>query len=259
MTACVQTSAPCELLPWDSNFFQFRIARVHGNTLDDARAREVEAWSRSERVRCLYFLARADCPDTIKTAEKNGFGLVDVRVTFERQIPQAQDFARLQRSDAIIIRPFRPVDLPVLEALAASSHRDTRFFNDPHFPRSLAEALYSTWLRLECQGRALQVLVAATIEGGALGYVSCHLDSAEATGQIGLIAVSPEARGKGIGKNLVLSALDWFESQGAQRAIVVTQGGNVPAQRLYQGCGFLTRDVRLWYHKWYPLSRSEND
>ena len=33
---------------------------------------------------------------------------------------------------------------------------------------------------------------------------------------------------------------------------VVTQGRNIAGQRLYQRCGFLTRSVELWYHKWYP-------
>jgi hypothetical protein len=34
---------------------------------------------------------------------------------------------------------------------------------------------------------------------------------------------------------------------------VVTQGNNLAAQRLYQTCGFLSRDLQLWYHKWYPV------
>jgi len=31
---------------------------------------------------------------------------------------------------------------------------------------------------------------------------------------------------------------------------VVTQGLNVPAQRLYQKSGFLVSSVYLWYHLW---------
>jgi hypothetical protein len=34
---------------------------------------------------------------------------------------------------------------------------------------------------------------------------------------------------------------------------VVTQGRNRGAQRLYQQCGFLSRDLQLWHHKWYPI------
>ena len=257
MTACVQTSAPCELLPWDSDFFQCRIGRVRGDVLDRAQAEAIAEWSRAERVRCLYFLARADCPGTVETAQANGFGLVDIRVTLQRPLGGPQDPRRFQPSSDVVIRPFRADDLPTLEALAEACHTDTRFFSDPHFPRP-AKALYSTWIRRDCQGRAQQVLVADTGARPALGYVSCQVHSAADAGQIGLLGVSPEARGKGLAKSLVQSALGWLEAQGAREVTVVTQGRNVPAQRLYQGCGFRTRDVRLWYHKWFPEGRGEH-
>jgi hypothetical protein len=53
---------------------------------------------------------------------------------------------------------------------------------------------------------------------------------------------------------MVLAALDWFEMQGAKETTVVTQGRNVAAQRLYQQCGFITKTVQFWFHKWYPAS-----
>ena len=71
-------------------------------------------------------------------------------------------------------------------------------------------------------------------------------------GQIGLVGVSAEARGRGVGHALVNHALDWFTRNDVEAVAVVTQGGNVAAQRLYQRCGFLTESVQLWYHKWMP-------
>jgi ribosomal protein S18 acetylase RimI-like enzyme len=106
---------------------------------------------------------------------------------------------------------------------------------------------------LEAQGRAQVVLVAASAINRPLGYISCHGNSASREGQIGLVGVSPEARGQGIGKNLVMGALDWFKTQGADKVTVITQGNNRAAQRLYQQCGFLSHDLQLWYHKWYPV------
>src|ERR1035441_5781677 len=62
--------------------------------------------------------------------------------------------------------------------------------------------------------------------------VSCHLDLVRREGQIGLVGVGPEVRGRGIGKNLVLAAIDWFRTQGVHEVTVVTQGNNRAAQRL---------------------------
>jgi ribosomal protein S18 acetylase RimI-like enzyme len=246
-------SASCELLPWDTEFFHFRIARVRGDALKPEQATQIDEWSRSHQIRCLYFLARADDPGTIQAAEQHGFGLVDVRLTFERLLVNSHDPARTDPPASAVIRPFQPNDLPGLQSMARTGHQETRFFSDSHFPRQSVEDLYATWIALETQGRAQIVLVAASATNRPLGYVSCHLEPAHREGQIGLVGVSPEARERGIGKDLVLAAIDWFRVQGAQVVTVVTQGNNRAAQRLYQKCAFLSRDLQLWYHKWYPV------
>jgi dTDP-4-amino-4,6-dideoxy-D-galactose acyltransferase len=243
----------CELLPWDTEFFCCRIARVCGDTLKEDQALQIDEWSRSHRIRCLYFLSRVDDPATIQIAERHGFGLVDIRVTFECGAMNAHDPAQPGPPAGVSIRPVQPGDLPGLQAMARTGHRETRFFSDSHFPRPRVEDFYTTWITLETQGRAQIVWVAASAANQPLGYVSCHLDPACREGQIGLVGVSPEVRGRGIGKSLVLAALGWFKTQGAHEVTVVTQGNNRAARRLYQQCGFLGRDLQLWYHKWYPI------
>ncbi len=258
------------MLPWDTEFFGFRVGRVKGDTLEDAQAAQVNAWCRAEGIRCLYFLARSDSPITIRNAQYHGFNLVDLRLTLERKVEQA---SRLPPPGSGAIRPACPHDVPAVQTIARPEHRDTRFFSDPHFPQRLAQELYATWIKLECEGRAQQVFVAApgtnspgsgtspesasraTLDGSLaspVGYISCHFDAGRRTGQIGLIAVSGEFQGKGLGRALVQRALDWFAAQGAQSVSVVTQGRNIPAQRLYQGCGFASASMQLWFHKWFP-------
>jgi ribosomal protein S18 acetylase RimI-like enzyme len=243
---------PCELLPWDTEFFRCRIARVCGDSLTQEQAVQIDDWSRSHRVRGLYFLARADDPATVQTAEQHGFGLVDIRVTLECLMTNLPEPAHSGPPAGVSLRPVQSDDLPGLQAMARTGHKDTRFFSDSHFPRQRAEDLYSTWITLESQGRAQTVWVAASAANQPLGYVSCHLDAVRQEGQIGLVGVSPEARGRGVGRSLVLAALGWYRSQGAHKVTVVTQGNNQAAQRLYQQCGFLSRELQLWYHKWYP-------
>lgn len=244
--------APCELLPWDTEFFRCRIARVCGDTLEPEQATQVDEWCRSNRVRCLYFLSRADAPATIQTAEQHGFGLVDIRVTLERVIVNSPAPFCPEPPADVSIRPVQPADLPTLQAMARVGHKETRFFSDSHFPRQRAEDFYSTWFTLESQGRAQAVLVAVLAANQPLGYISCHLETTGRTGQIGLVGVDPGFRGKGIGKTLVLAAMNWYRARGAEKVTVVTQGRNCGAQRLYQRCGFSSRDLQLWYHKWYP-------
>ena len=251
MTALPRPPAVCESLPWDSEFFGCRIARVRGNRLYESQAAAIEQWSRSERLDGLYFLASADCAETIRIAEDLRFRLVDIRMTLERSTVKGCMLAATASPTDVAIHPARPQDLASLQTIARAAHTDTRFFSDPHIPRERAENLYSTWIRLECQGRAKRVLVATSTQDKVLGYLSCHLDSANGMGQIGLAAVDKDARGQGVGTSLVRSALDWFAAQEAATVTVVTQGKNIGAQRLYQSSGFFSREAQLWYHRWF--------
>jgi dTDP-4-amino-4,6-dideoxy-D-galactose acyltransferase len=242
----------CEFLPWDTEFFGCRIARVCGGTLDLGRAAQIDDWSRRNRVRCLYFLSTSEDPATLASAEAQGFHLVDVRITLELRHCDSPAPAHSGPSVGAIIRQARPDDLVELQTIAKSAHRATRFYSDPHFPREKVEELYSTWIALEIQGRAQSVLVAARVTGRPVGYISCHLGPERRVGSIGLLGVSADARGGGVGRSLVQAATNWFRTQEAREVTVTTQGNNRAALRLYQKCGFISRDLQLWYHKWYP-------
>src|SRR5258708_32882788 len=184
------TPALCELLPWDTEFFGCRIARVCGDTLKPEQSAQVEEWCRGSRIRCLYFLSRTDDPATIQAAEQQGFGLMDIRVTFEQSVMNSRDAIPPALPADASIRPTQPDDLPALQAMAQAGHTDTRFFSDPRFPRQRAEDLYSTWITLESQARAQKALVVASTVNKPLGYVTCHLYSDRQGGQIALFGVS---------------------------------------------------------------------
>ena len=240
-------SDACQFLDWDSDFFGRRIARVATNSLTADTVRSILEWCRAGQIDCLYFLCSADDANTVRLAEDSGFRFVDIRMTLERQV----DGERPVRGAAGegIIRACATGDIPALRAIAGVTHRDSRFYYDPNFPRELCDALYATWIEKSCRGYADSVLV-VELDGQAVGYVSCHLHPGS-RGQIGLIGVGAGSQGKGMGGILVNASLDWCASREMTRMTVVTQGRNVKALRLYQKCGFLVQSVQLWYHKWF--------
>lgn len=241
----------CKFLDWDTNFFGLRIGRVIGNSLSHAGMKEIDAWSRQNEIRCLYFLARNDDPETTVLAEENGFHLVDMRVTFDRPLPGP--LPGMPEG----LRPAQPADMPVLEEWARAGFTDSRFFFDRQFPQERAAALYAAWIQRDYKSPSSAVFVFAPEESRPLGYISIAFNSTTGISQIGLVGVGPEARGKGAGQALVNGAIDWAAARGAQQTIVVTQGRNIAAQRLYQRCGFLVHSIELWYHKWYPVRESK--
>lgn len=234
----------CEFLPWDSEFFGVRIARLKKSGLQSGDLEATLDWCRRERIACLYLLAESADLQTVRLAEDNGFRMTDQRMTFARSL-DAETSPAAENS----IRPSLESDIPALAAIARRSHRDSRFSCDPRFSPSRCGDLYAVWIERSCMGWAQRVLVAA-VEGEPAGYCSCHLTPTR-TGSIGLFAVAPEWQGRGLGLRLVSSALTYFRSNQATRVTVVTQGRNLAAQRLYQRTGFVTEAVEIWYHKWF--------
>lgn len=242
--AAMTEQGVCTYLGWDSAFFGRRIARATVGRLAEETLRQIRTWCELHEIECLYFLADSTDPVTVSLAERAGFHLVDIRVTLERPLGHLP----LPETAHRCVRPSTEDDLPALRAIARVSHRDSRFYHDEHFPESLCDLLYVTWIEKSLSGYADAVLVAER-HHEPVGYISCHLLSSGSP-QIGLFAVAENAQGQGLGRQLVLEALRWFACQGASQVTVVTQGRNVRGQRLYQRCGFVSRFVQLWYHYW---------
>jgi dTDP-4-amino-4,6-dideoxy-D-galactose acyltransferase len=235
------------LLPWDTDFFGVRIARVEAASLTDADVAELRAWAEREAVDCIYFLAGAADTPSVRAAERGGFALTDLRVTLERSLPPGELEASESGTDPSIGQA-EPGDVDTLASIARGSHRDSRFYADGHFPPERCDDFYEQWIRNSC-GDFADVVLVARREGAACGYISGHLEAGR-IGRIGLIAVAERARGLSLGPRLVEASLRWFAEAGCERVAVTTQGRNTRAQRLYENAGFRTRSVELWFHLW---------
>jgi dTDP-4-amino-4,6-dideoxy-D-galactose acyltransferase len=243
-------SGVCQRLEWDSDFWGFGCARVQGHKLRKGQMPAIDAWCHVHDITFLQYLAPADDPTSARHAEEGGFRLVDERVTLACRITAGNSDV-----PGVELRPGRMEDVSELEAIARISHTDSRYYSDPGFPRAGCDSLYSTWIRRSLEGAIADIVFVPVIDGEPAGYVTCKRDAqAPKKGWIGLVGVGPTARGRGVGGALVRRAIDWFREAGVEEALVVTQGRNEPAKRLYGRCGFVARDTALWYHKWFGPS-----
>ena len=246
----MEQSGWCEYLSWDSEFFDRRIARLHSLRLTADLVREAEAWCDTHRIDCLYFLADVDDPVTAELAHRHGFQPVDMRVTLSRPVESYDHDVATPPPDQV--RPARLQDLDHLRTIAQHAYGATRFYFDRRFPRPKCAELYATWIEHSVRNNPEQVLV-ADVDNTPVGFIVCELGDAH-VGRIALLGVASEAQGHRHGQALVERALSWFVLQHVSLVRVVTQARNVPAQRLYQGCGFRTEGVQLWHHRWFHRS-----
>jgi dTDP-4-amino-4,6-dideoxy-D-galactose acyltransferase len=235
------SEAPCETLAWDSTFFGLSIARAHSAPADAASCRAMLEWCDAHGIDCLYLLASGNA-GTARLLEASGFSPVDERVTLviDRRGPAAEDPCGT--------RPARLDDIPALRAIAAVSHHDSRFYRDSRFDRDRCDELYRTWIEQSVRGWAEHVLVAER-EGRPAGYLTVHLRDGGAL--IGLVAVAPEFRRRGVGMALLTGAFAWTDSHDIARLSVVTQGANAASMALYHRAGFAVASRQMWYHRWF--------
>ena len=238
---------PCTLLPWDTQFWGIPIARVNRDTLTAEELADVQRWCEEHGIACAYFLASSEDPRTIRVAEDGGFVAMDIRVMVVRDLRTPLDTSEL---DGFVIRDPQAEDEDEIVALARSSYRFTRFYNDPRFPDDRCDDLYESWIREHLAGAADKVFVIE--DGGALaGYMTCHLTSESGHARLALTAVHGERRRSGMGRALVVAAMSWLRDRGATSVVGYTAGRNVAMQRVLQREGFVTERTEIWYHKWY--------
>jgi dTDP-4-amino-4,6-dideoxy-D-galactose acyltransferase len=242
---------PCQYLPWDTDFFGHRIARVNGHRLDHNLVEAIYAWCEDQAIECLYFLSDSDDPQTIRLAEDHDFRLVEVRINLERSLKDWDPETRPKAAEDVCVRPVRPEDIPILQEIAGGSYIDSRFYFDKCFSQEKWQTYYETWIRKSCEGGADLALVAERY-GRVVGYITGLISkNNKSEGQYELTGVDPSVRRAGVGQELFRSGLDWYVRSGVEYIWVATQGRNVTTQRMIQRHGFLTRSCQFYYHKWF--------
>ena len=142
----------------------------------------------------------------------------------------------------LTIRLFQPSDLEVLKRITSEA------FSGASLDELVEERfgiLYGhdwRWRKMrhideDVAANAGGIFVAED-EGEILGYITTTVDRRIGKGRIPNIAIVPEARGKGLGRQLIQHALDYLRREGMAYAMIETMEGNEVGKHLYPACGF---------------------
>lgn len=239
-------SSLCEILDWDSRFFNVKIGRINKHEIDQETFHSIIAWARDHSLDCLYFLSKRKHRLFEVQPPDYTFYYVGDRVLLEQELNESPE--KVQNSAAVIIRPVQEADVVFLKKIAQDAFRNTRFCTDPHFPESYCRRLYATWTQKSCRGMADRVFVALD-QRIPIGFITCCFNDSGA-GQIGLLAVDQPFRHSGIGRALLSESFQFFKCRGVHRVQVVTQAGNRSGLQVYLKMGFTKKNVTYWYHIW---------
>jgi dTDP-4-amino-4,6-dideoxy-D-galactose acyltransferase len=229
-----------EKLNWDSNFFETEVYKV----TDINSAEEVSKLKIGLTVGQLAYIFS---PEEIKYVDLN---LVDEKVLYALSLPlQASNLKSIKSTSSVGIKTFTGnVPCNMLRKLAIQSGKYSRFFVDKKCPVEKAESLYNIWIERSVSGEIASEVLVAVQESNVIGMITLKLK--DNVGDIGLIAVDTNKRGLGIGKSLLINAIDYFRKNGIDKVTVVTQGRNIAACKTYESLGFKVANKEYIYHYW---------
>ncbi|MEW6366236.1 MAG: GNAT family N-acetyltransferase [Acidobacteriota bacterium] len=236
----------CEILKWDSEFFGFPVARITCPVLSHRPLSRILRALAQTGAKLIYWPTSSAIEQRDPVLQSHNGRLVDVKTTY------AIDLSRDVITEAGATFGIRSYGIdaasPDLISLAIQAGEHSRFAVDPLIPRNKFEELYTIWIKKSVDKTlADDVLVAAS--GGAItGMITVGRKGSR--GDIGLVAVDREWRGRKLGEALVRAALRWFARNNLERVQVVTQGSNAGANRLYAKCGFSIEKQEYYYHFW---------
>jgi len=232
----------------DEERFGVRTAKASSVTLNQLPA--VIEFCRANQVKFLI----ARCPAyellTAQAMERQGFTLMDTLVYYSRRLATAPI---PPLADHLTIRPVRQEEAKQVSALTAKVFRSYQghYHADPQLDAEQSDAVYTSWAYRSVVSRevAHEVLVAER-EGTIAGFITLRVHSPEA-GEVPLYGVDPSVQGHGIGRNLIIGALRWFEAQNVVKMFISTQITNLSSQKVWVRLGFEPTQAHYTFHKWF--------
>ncbi len=220
-------------LEWESEFFGHPIGRLVTGGNQPLAAEQLA------RYRLLQAKIPADDLSGLAIANQLGFQLAEGEAGLVLAI--------LQTERQPGIRIARESQIPELREAASRAFLQSRF-RAPWFSSADCQRFYAQWIENAVTGQFDdQCLVACGAGGELQGFVSVRDTGEDA--RIGLLAVVPAARGKGIGQRLLYAAADWGRVRRLRQLHITTQLSNVVAMRLYLRSGARLESTAYWLYR----------
>jgi mycothiol synthase len=199
--------------------------------------RSLEAWS------------HADHPAARRLATRHGFEVV--RELWVMRRPASEALPDLEVPDGLVIRGFRPEDTEALLALNAAAFADHPEQGQMD-AAAFAERCAESWF--DPAGLLVAVDTSSAAAPGDESLVGFHWTKVHDRdhGEVYVVAIAPEAQGRGLGRLLTLAGLHHLHDRGVREVLLYVESDNAPAIRVYRdrlGFAHHQRDTHVMYRR----------
>ncbi|GAB6038126.1 dTDP-4-amino-4,6-dideoxy-D-galactose acyltransferase [Fundidesulfovibrio butyratiphilus] len=235
-------------LAWDSDHFGLPMGRIEASGLEDAAALRLAEEARARGLALVEAFCEVGDPASVAALEGAGFRHLEVKVHLDMALDAPSETSPPRSETAL--SPATPEQAPGLAQAFCRSFADSRYLRTPGVSVERVHALYATWIDKSVRGTFDHLCLTLTRDGRAAGICTLRFDAALA--RIGLFAMHRDFRGQGLGLALLQGVADHARQRGLSALAVTTQGGNIPALRLYGRAGFLVRRIQLCMYRRLP-------
>jgi RimJ/RimL family protein N-acetyltransferase len=140
---------------------------------------------------------------------------------------------------AVTIRPIRPEEWRRWRETRLRMLRDDADFFSTRYDDMVREpdAMWREWVAEAAAGDDKTLFIAE--DGDAwLGVVGAFVRINSLEVQLISMWVAPEARGRGVARDLIRAVATWTLGRGSARVVLFVQEANTPARQLYERAGF---------------------
>jgi GNAT superfamily N-acetyltransferase len=226
---------------------RFGIASARASVSNLAELDEVMAFCEREAIRFLVARCAAKDLHLAQQMEQRGFLLMDTLLYYARRVDQTWPPASHK------LRLATEADAEQIKEIAAEAFRGYggHYHADTRLDRALCDDLYVDWAYRSCTvgGVADAVLVVEDDET-INGFLTLRMNSS-AEGEVPLYGVRPESQGCGLGRSLIIGALESCAARGAERLIISTQLTNIASQKVWLRLGFELSHAHYTFHRWF--------
>lgn len=222
-------------LDWDSDFFGFPV----GDLFIENDVSDAEVINSNEFT---FFQIRSNVPFDINS-ETHVSSYTGTKVVFNKVLSELHFL-----TESMIDFDDFPVAENALYELAYESGKHSRYKLDTNIPEDKFKALYQLWINNSINRSFADKIFYIKENEAIVAFVTIKINND--TAHVGLIAVSPNHQGKGIGKRLLSETENYCFNRNCKSIQIPTQIENRAACSFYKKMGYeITEEISI-KHFW---------
>jgi hypothetical protein len=230
-----------KILDWDSNFFDFPVAEIENNILNNCNYLKIFDELLAENIQLAYYSSKIPFVGRIDNLMYDIFPIIK-RIPIIKQLNNA---SKINPKISLYTEEYPEEDLIKLAQLAG---KQGRFGKDKNIPESKCDELFKLWIINSVNKKIADEVYVYRENDKIVGFST--LKVVDGIGYAPLFAVDRNYEGKGISFALMNAMENILIGKKCSIVLSDTQDMNKKALKIYERYGFKFNPPEYVYHLW---------